>query len=855
MSKQRNINFLPGFIVKVVLPSCLAVALYVISIFFIFIPAFERRIIEDKKETIRELTETAWCVLEESQANVESGKRTLKEAQANAIARIRDLRYGKEAKDYFWLTDMKPTMIMHPYKPELDGKDLGDYTGYNDKRVFVEFAEIVKKRGAGYSKYLWQWKDRPDSVMHKLSYVKGFKPWGWIVGTGIYLDDVKREIDAMESRLAHISLGIIAVMAASLGLVAIRGYRVEAARVEAERRLAESHDKYKALAAAATEGLVMVLGNDYAYVNEAARRLLGCDDERAFADLDVFGLRHLGEENDDEARKYVEAVMAGEGVPPQYETNLRRRDGDRVPVALAGSKIALGEKTGFIVIVKDLSGAEEREKRRIEEEREDLIVELQTALLFMNQPISQFLRPLTSCAMNDPVREVAKVMNRKNVDAVLVTTDSGAFVGVVTTSDVTRRAVAGERSDAGPVFEIMTSPLVTIDSEALIFEALSLMNERGVGHLAVTDASGKVVSVVSIDELVRVQRYSSATLIQEIEKAIDVDAMTECHRRTPRLIKALIDSGAKAKNVTRILSAVSDLILRKLVGFAIDELGKPPVKFSFLLLGSEGRGEETLITDQDNAIVYEDPPSEAVRLEAEAYFEKLGNKVCDWLDALGYSYCKGDVMAKNPLWRQPLTQWKNHFTGWIVEAEPKALLKFNIFFDFRSGFGSDDLVEELRRHIDALLDENKAFFPLLASNCLLYKPPLNLFGGIAVETNGEHSNTFDIKEASKPVVNFARIHALERHVREANTLARLDRLRERDALSEESHRDLVDVYDYLTQMRFRHQSKAISEGRPPNNHVNLDELTDLERDTLKKVFGKINLFQSKLSFHYKGTSQ
>lgn len=850
MSEKPNIRIFSNFLLKVILPSFLAIFLYVFSIFFIFIPNFEKKIIDEKKEMIRELTETAWCVLEEADKKVKDGEWSVAKAKKQAIEEVRDLRYGKRMKDYYWLTDMHPRMIMHPYLTELNGKDLTEYKGYNNKRLFTEFVDIVKANGSGYAEYLWQWKDDPNKIVPKISYVKEFKPWGWIIGTGVYIDDIQDEIKSMERRLIIISLIITVIITLLLFTVAFQSYLTEKKKLLAEEQLKESHEKYKALVTASTEGLIMILDRDYFYANNAVLKLLDCTMDE-FLELDIFDLKTDEIPEDDCRRKYIEALSQGRDVPAQYEVRLKRKNGEFIDVVLVSSKIILSGKEGFVIIVKEIGDHRKIDKTRLVEERENLIVELQTSLLFMNQPVGQFMSELVSCSMNMSIQKVSELISRKKVHAVLLKTDSGEFIGIVTASDIIKRAVAGSIELSKPVYEIMSSPIIAISEKALIFEAAILMKENNIAHLAVKNDMDSIISVVSIKELMQIQRYSSAALIQEINKATTVDEIMSSYKRVPRLVKALIDSGAKSRNVTRILSSISNLILRKLVAFAIDELGTPPAKYTFLTLGSEGRGEETLITDQDNAIVYED--IEESNQQVREYFQKLGTMVCDWLNEVGYRYCKGDIMAKNPKWCCPLREWKDYFANWITNANSEALLEFNIFFDLYPAIGDVELVGNLRNYINDLLKDNKPFFIYFAQNCLLYKPPLTLFGNIDVKTKGEHSNTFNIKEACKPVINFARIYALENNIEETNTLMRLDRLLEKGVLNEESHHDIIEVYDYLTQLRFRHQADVITKGETPDNHVNPAELTNIEKETLKKVFSQIPAFQSRLSFHFKGT--
>ncbi|HUS79683.1 MAG TPA: cache domain-containing protein, partial [Armatimonadota bacterium] len=201
------------FFFHVVFPTLLAMALFAVAIFAVFLPAFERSLMERKRETIRELTEAAWSILAGYEREERAGILSRAQAQELAVSRIQQLRYGPEGKDYFWLQDMQPRMIMHPYRKDLDGKDLSQFRDSRGDRIFVEFADLVRREGEGYIDYVWQWKDDPSRLAPKESYIKGFKPWGWIIGTGIYTEDVKQEIGRIERRLVRTLAGISVIVA------------------------------------------------------------------------------------------------------------------------------------------------------------------------------------------------------------------------------------------------------------------------------------------------------------------------------------------------------------------------------------------------------------------------------------------------------------------------------------------------------------------------------------------------------------------------------------------------------------------------------------------------------------------
>jgi len=206
---------------RIALPALLTILLFITAIFFIILPQLEESLINRKKETIKELTETVWSLIDSYHEREMLGELTREEAQKRAVLRIRTLRYGVENKDYFWINDMHPNLIMHPYRTDLEGTDVSGFRDPNGKRLFKVFADVVRKQGAGYVDYMWQWKDDPEQIVPKLSYVQGYPPWGWIIGTGLYMNDVHTEIASIRNKLTAIST-VILVIVSLLAMYSIR---------------------------------------------------------------------------------------------------------------------------------------------------------------------------------------------------------------------------------------------------------------------------------------------------------------------------------------------------------------------------------------------------------------------------------------------------------------------------------------------------------------------------------------------------------------------------------------------------------------------------------------------------------
>lgn len=232
-----NISFpWKSFLIRMVLPTIMTVALFIGVIFFVIIPTIENTILNQKREMIRELTNSAWNILARFEANEQIGV-PQSVSQRQAIEQILNLHYGQEMKDYFWIIDMHPRMVIHPYRSDLTGRDLSDYRDPEGKLIFVEMVDTVKQNGSGYLTYTWQWKDDKDRVAPKISYVKEFAPWRWIIGTGVYIDDIEVEIKGFISRVLKFSLLILLVMSALMGLILAMSYQTHKRQAAAEEEL------------------------------------------------------------------------------------------------------------------------------------------------------------------------------------------------------------------------------------------------------------------------------------------------------------------------------------------------------------------------------------------------------------------------------------------------------------------------------------------------------------------------------------------------------------------------------------------------------------------------------------------
>lgn len=458
------------------------------------------------------------------------------------------------------------------------------------------------------------------------------------------------------------------------------------------------------------------------------------------------------------------------------------------------------------------------------------------------------VKKLHSISSEATIQEAARKMSRDGVGSLLIYApeDPGEFIGIVTDTDLRKKVVATGLDYRQPVSMIMSGPLITVLSQAVCFDVLLKMMSTGIHHLGV-ERGGRLVGVVTSHDIMLLQGDSPYYLFKEIVSQREIRGLYHLAQRVPEIIRNLIKEGGKAGNITRMIAILNDHILQRMLQLLEKEMGPPPVEYCWLLMGSEGRREQTFKTDQDNAIVYVDPENEEQHNKAKIYFEEFSKRAIHHLVNCGYPLCKGDIMATNPKWCQPLSVWKSYFKKWVLTPEPKELLHATIFFDFRSGFGNEKLAQQLRGYLNQLAGREVVFTFHLGRQCIANRAPLSFFNNIVVEKNGEHKNRLNLKiRGLTPFVDFARVMALKHGVSETNTLARLEALVKEQHIREELYTAMVEAYELQMQLRLVHQLQQIEQGIIPDNYIDPAQLTDLEQRMLKESFGVIERMQNML---------
>jgi PAS domain S-box-containing protein len=915
-----------------------------------------------KREMIKELTNSAWSILSKYENDEREGLLTHEEAQKTARSRIEYLRYGEENKDYFWITDMTPIMIMHPFRNDLNGKDLTDFTDPHGKKLFVEFVETVKKSEHGYVDYMWQWKDDSLRIVPKLSYVKVFKPWGWVIGTGVYIEDVKKEISSLTERMIWISISISILIALLLLYIFKQSLSTEHKRIRAENELHESKEKYRTLVEAATEGLIMLIDGKISFSNNIISKMTGYESP----ELVNLSMNEIISKNNN--KDIIDTFSDNTIKEGKFELNLIKKNGGFVEVMITSSTTLFYEKSVNIIIVKDISidrnlgfskidyqklistlnvgffkaridskgkfifanetatkilgfdsfeelanthilgllaDTDERKYlRKILTEKgflknkvlkiikksgdyaiisvslvllnsenshelicdgiieditlqenekiltNNLILELKANDFLLEQPVKAFLNAINTLNADATLSEVIHFLSKRRTDFLLLTKNEKDYLGIVTKTDIQERILSLNLNLDNPAYLIMSSPIIYISENTSVLDAITICEANKINHLVAKNESDNITGVLKTDDVYKILINSHSFFITNVRKTETNEELKQCYNSLQMLLKPLIKSEISVKFITKITASFSDEVIKRIIELTISEMGPPPVGFSFICLGSEGRKEDTLFTDQDNAIVYPDVPEDQ-KNDVNEYFMKLGERACNSLNYIGYSFCKGNIMAKNPQWCKPLSAWEKYFTNWITTPEPQNLLDATVFFDFRSIYGDEILTERLRKTVSGSIKDNPLFLYHLAFNTFNTKPQHISSGNILSDKNAE---LIDLKSAVTPFIMFARTYSLQNNILYSNTIERLTALKEKHIISEKIVDEIVFGYNFLMKLRFRNQVDLSENNLPLSNSLNSRNLIDPELFLLKKVLGAIPDYQNIIKTDFRITT-
>ncbi|MFZ5950089.1 MAG: cache domain-containing protein [Candidatus Rifleibacteriota bacterium] len=828
-----------SFALRAVLLVVFSLGLLFAAMFMVILPSLENAILEQKREMIRELTNSAWNILARHEQDAVAGLISREEAKKQAIEQLRSLHYGQQMKDYFWVNDMQPRMIVHPYRTDLEGKDLSNYHDPDGKKIFVEMAEVVKKSGSGYLQYRWQWKDNPDLVVPKISFVKGFEPWGWIIGTGVYIDDVHQEIVAARQKLTIVTLLILLVVLILLGLLLWESITTDQKRLKAEAALQKSEEKYRKIVESSGECLLLQFGRDSLYANQSMLHLMEC----SWEDLCTMQFGEVFAPTAEEISggfRYFQRFIQGDPVPAIFETTLKTRSGKIKEVTVSFSRISIRDQQGMVAVANDVSA--QRQKDAIQE---TFLREAQAGTRYWERPAGEIINRNFKI-----IDETSSIKTLSEAACQYIAVEINNRWHLITAGDILN--ALNLLDEKAPVKTGSWKSAVVTDENTPVWQIFSLLQNNDYRPVLVTDKQQKPTGIVSTAELSGVSSYSPHVIKSELAAVSTEEELARINKRFFEWVTYLVRSGIKSALINKMVSDNTDLVTQKAVELAMKKLGPAPSKWTFFVLGSAARQEQTLCTDQDNALIYEDvdSPNEPAVKE---YFRQLGKEVCTTLAECGYKECDGNFMASNPDWCLNYSAWLNTYEKWLVTSEAQDLLHAKIFFDTRAVTGDELLLSRLMKAVREKLKSHPGFYFLLARNVLLFQPPISFLGNFIADPDVKDREVINIKGVMALITDFARIYALKNEFDINNTSARLIEMHRKELLSNESFSEIEQMFEFLMTARLEHQAMASSTGRMVDNYIEPALLTHFERSSMKEILTQIKNYQVRLSYDFTGS--
>lgn len=457
--------------------------------------------------------------------------------------------------------------------------------------------------------------------------------------------------------------------------------------------------------------------------------------------------------------------------------------------------------------------------------------------------------PPITCSPGSDVIQVTLLMRDRDISGVIVA-ERDRPVGMITDRDW-RQLIAdtGGNVAGRTAREIMRAPLVTIGEDSYVFEAIYKMARHNIHRLVVLDGNGSLAGVVTDTDLLALQTRTPLYLNQDIEAAQTLEDLKRVNARMIDMVSFAAGAGAGTKDMVRLISHFNDAVTRRVIQLLDEREGlRLPDRTSYLVLGSEGRGEQTLRTDQDSAVVYADDISE----QDLAATERFSNRLVESLIETGVPPCPGGTMANNPLWRHSLSEWKQRLEQWISVPTPERMVNFGMFQDLRCLHGDDSLAEILKDYIRATVDRNNLFLPYVARNIVRFPPPLGWFGRIRVEKEGEHKGKVNLKKAGIfALTEGVSLLALEAGILDGSTWEKLAALGERKRIPPREVERLDGAFTHLVGLRLEYQLEALRQGQKPANHVDPNALSAREREQLKDSLRTVASFLKAIRDRYK----
>ena len=460
---------------------------------------------------------------------------------------------------------------------------------------------------------------------------------------------------------------------------------------------------------------------------------------------------------------------------------------------------------------------------------------------------------LIGCSPQTPAKEVAQLMTENGVGSVLVMEGNRAL-GIITDKDLRNQVVSGLYAIDAPASDIMTQPVITYPKKMTVTQAQLAMMKNEIGHLCLTEdgtTDSPVVGIVSKYDLMLAIGTSPEVLMRAIKRTRKIKHLKPIRERVTQLLEGYLENNIPMSLTMKLISELNDACHKKIIALCLKKEGPPPVPFAWLAMGSQGRGEQLLHTDQDNALLFSDVPK-AQHGKTIGYFQRLAERVNRALKRIGYEYCPAEMMASNPDWCLSMQAWKEKVSHWMANPGKDEVLLSSIFFDYNLVFGKTELVRELSEHIFQTVENYPIFYNRLAVGALQNPSPTGFFRQFLVEQDGKYKDFFDLKHrALMPLTDAARVLILSHHIKSINNTAeRFEKLAE----LEPNNREIFLSCSYAAKALLKFRTKQGLLQGDSGRFIALDQLNKEEKVKLKRTFKTIKELQELITIRFKVSS-
>ncbi len=456
--------------------------------------------------------------------------------------------------------------------------------------------------------------------------------------------------------------------------------------------------------------------------------------------------------------------------------------------------------------------------------------------------------PAVTCPADISVIDAARLMKEQNIAGLVVVEDE-APIGILSVRDLRDLIATSDGNLAGyNVSDIMHVGVISVRRQSYVFEAIFKMARNNIHRLAVINDAHQLVGIVNATDLLSQQTRSPLYLNQEMEAADSIEELRDINGRILDMVRSAMSAGADTRSLVQLIAHFNEGFTQRIITLIENLEGiSLPAKAAYLALGSEGRGEQTLRTDQDSAMVYADDITPA-ELDMCARF---ADRLVDALEFVGIPRCPGNTMASNPQWRHSLTEWLQILEQWISVPKGENMVNFGMFQDFRTIHGDESLERALHKFIYASTQRTKLFFPCVAKNIIRFPAPLGMFGRIKVEHGRKNRGKVDLKKAGIfAITEGASLLALEKNIDRGTTWNKLEMLEQLGVLSTEDSETIRDAFTSLVNLRLQLQLSDLAAGKTPGNAVDPQRLTEKSRNQLREALRGVNRFLRIINNHY-----